>query len=274
MDGRGRKRIRGPFAIQPAQQHNGDDEFGKVLGGDLRRDVGEQVHSVDVVRLVWITTHQAGGSGRGGPGLARQALEALLLIVGHVDQDNGGHVVSGGLEEVGDLGKTRCAGSAHMDCGLGSVRTGWAAGGSDTLVEGGEDALEVRVDVGRGRLDGAWEVTRGHIGGRGAGDGGHGQRLPAHVFVVGAAVNVYDIAGAMLHLLHSCGSDQLALVSAMGGASRSIGRVSTSGAKRGVVVATGGCNGTGRGRARGRGREGAIGMDVERLAGGHWRARC
>ena len=157
----------------------------------------------------------------------------------------------------------RCSGAAG----------GKQAGEARTLVEGGEDALDVCVDVGRRRLGRAGEVALGHIAGGGAGDERAGQRLPSHVFVVGAAVNVYDIAGAMLHLLHSCGSDQLALVSAMGGASRSVGRVSTSGAKRGgggrdgCVGAWGGL-GSRTVRARGRGREGAIGMAVERLAGG------
>lgn len=106
MHGRGRERIRRPFAVQSAQQDDGDDEFGEVFGGDLGGDVGEQVHSVDVVGLVWVDAHEARGGGRGGPGLARQALEALLLVVGHVDQDNGGHVVFGGVEKLGDLGKT------------------------------------------------------------------------------------------------------------------------------------------------------------------------
>lgn len=112
-----------------------------------------------------------------------------------------------------------------------------------TFVEGGEDALDVGVDFGGRVLGRAGKVALGHVAGRGAGYERAGQGLPSHVFVVGATVNVYDIAGAILHLLHSFCSDQLALVSGMRGASRSVGRVSLVVAKWVVAVATGGSRG-------------------------------
>lgn len=76
-----------------------------------------------------------------------------------------------------------------------------------TFVEYGENALDVCVDFRRGSLCGAGEVALGHIARRSARNERAGQRLSAHVFVVGATVNVYHIAGAMLHLLHSLGSE-------------------------------------------------------------------
>ena len=76
-----------------------------------------------------------------------------------------------------------------------------------TLVEYGEDALDIGVDLGRGCLCGAGEVALGNVAGRGARDERAGQRLPPHVLVIGATVNVYHIAGAMLHFLHSLRSD-------------------------------------------------------------------
>jgi hypothetical protein len=67
------------------------------------------------------------------------------------------------------------------------------------------------------------EVALAYIAGAGARDERVGERLAADVFVVGAPVNVDDIAHAMLHRLHLCCGDQARLVVGVRGASRTEG---------------------------------------------------
>lgn len=68
--------------------------------------MGEEMHAVDVIRLVCIYPDEACGGGRRGSGLARQALEALLFVVGQVYEHQGGDALFGGFEELGDFGET------------------------------------------------------------------------------------------------------------------------------------------------------------------------
>jgi hypothetical protein len=98
--------VGGPLAIDAAQDDDGQHELGKVLCGDFRRDVGEEVHAVEVVGLGGVGADESRGGRGGGARLTRQSLEALLFVVGYVDEDNGGYVVAGGFEDVRDLGET------------------------------------------------------------------------------------------------------------------------------------------------------------------------
>lgn len=106
MDGRRRQRIQRPFTIQSAQHHHRNDDFGEVLGGDLGRYVGKQMHSVNVVGLAGVYSNETCGSGRRCSRLARQPLKPLLFVVGKVYEDYGGDGVFGGVEKLGYLGKT------------------------------------------------------------------------------------------------------------------------------------------------------------------------
>lgn len=68
------------------------------------------------------------------------------------------------------------------------------------------------------------KVAGVHIAGARPGDERVGQRLSPHVFVVGAPVNVDDIAHAMFHRLHLRCGDQGDLVVGFQRASRTEGR--------------------------------------------------
>jgi hypothetical protein len=102
-----------------------------------------------------------------------------------------------------------------------------------TFVESREYALYIGMDF-RG-----WRLPQGEIAladvarGRPCSEG-TGQRFAADMFVGGPPVNVNDIARAMFHRPHSGCSDQTALVSAVRGASRTVGRKRTCVAKRGL----------------------------------------
>lgn len=101
-----------------------------------------------------------------------------------------------------------------------------------TFVEGREYALYVCMDL-RGRRLPQAKVALVHVA-RGCPCGeGTGQRFPTDMFVVGPPVNVDNIARAMFHRLHFSCSDQTALVSAVRGASRTVGRKRMFVAKRG-----------------------------------------
>ena len=106
-----------------------------------------------------------------------------------------------------------------------------------TFVERRENTPDICVDVYRRALSRA-EIALGHIACAGPRNHRAGEHFSSHMFVVGAAVNVYDIASPILHFPHSLHSDQQALVSAICGASRSIGRERMSVAKWAVVLAT------------------------------------
>jgi hypothetical protein len=77
--------------------------------------VGQEVCAIDVVGLV-IYACQARRGGRGRAGFAREALKALLFVVGDVDDDKGGRVALGRVENAGDLGEAGAAGAADVDC--------------------------------------------------------------------------------------------------------------------------------------------------------------
>lgn len=129
---------------------------------------------------------------------------------------------------------------------------------SPTFVECGQDALDICAHfLGRRGLPRA-KVALGYIAGRGLGDERAAQRLPSHMLVVGAAVNVYDVAGAMLHLLRASSRNRRGGVSAIGGASRAVGRGSSVVAKWGS-----GCRDGAVACWRWRAWEGALGSDVE-----------
>jgi hypothetical protein len=69
------------------------------------------------------------------------------------------------------------------------------------------------------------EVALSYIAGARSCDERVGERLSLDVFVVGAPVNVDDIAHAMFHRLHLCCGDQARLAVGVRGASRTEGRV-------------------------------------------------
>jgi hypothetical protein len=92
-----------------------------------------------------------------------------------------------------------------------------------TFVEHGQDGFDIGVHLDRRRLA-EGEVALPYIAGARPRDERVGQRLSPDVFVVGAPVNVDDIAHAMFHRLHLCCGDQARLVSGVRGASRTEGR--------------------------------------------------
>lgn len=76
-----------------------------------------------------------------------------------------------------------------------------------TLIEGGEDALDIGVNLGRGRFAHV-EVALVHIAGTRCRSQRAGQGVAANMFIVGATINVYHIARAMLHCPQRSCSDQ------------------------------------------------------------------
>jgi hypothetical protein len=68
--------------------------------------VCKKVHAIQIVGLPRLYSYKSRGGRRRRARLARQSLQALLFVVGYVDEDDGGYVVLGGLENVGNLGET------------------------------------------------------------------------------------------------------------------------------------------------------------------------
>jgi hypothetical protein len=93
-----------------------------------------------------------------------------------------------------------------------------------TFVEHGQYRFYVRMHL-SGRRLAQREIALPYIAGAGPRDKRVGEGLSPHMLVVGAPVNVDDIAHAMFHRLHLCCGDQTGLVSGVRGASRTEGRV-------------------------------------------------
>jgi hypothetical protein len=75
----------------------------------------EEMCAIDVVGLAVVYPCYARRGGRGRAGFAREALETLLFVVGDVDDDKGGRVALGRVEDAGNLGETGSAGAADVD---------------------------------------------------------------------------------------------------------------------------------------------------------------
>jgi hypothetical protein len=123
-------------------------------------------------------------------------------------------------------GQSRRCELQHMSAyALGAVRT------RPTFVEHGQDGFHIRMHFGGRRLS-ERKIALPYIAGAGPRDQRVGERLPLYVFVIGAAVNVDDVAHALFHHLLLCCGDQTGLVWGFRRASRTEGGCGLCDAKR------------------------------------------